>query len=119
MDFAVTPERVARAACDFPYDDCAPDGARQPELCRDARALAEKASTSVIAIDERGHYTPVVFDFPDQCRLEPIRQPIPSLNCEPQPEGPMVEKFTDCFVQHAKAIRGNLQNPPPGKTYHL
>ena len=81
--------------------------------------LAEKASTSVIAIDERGHYTPVVFTFADECRLEPIRQPIPGLNCVPNPEGPMVEKFTDCFVEHAKAIRSQLQSPPPGKTYHL
>jgi hypothetical protein len=119
VDFAVTPERVARAACEFPYDDCARDGAPQPELCREAELLAEKARTSVIAIDERGHYSPVVFTFADACQLEPIRQPTPSVNCVPNPEGPMVEKFTDCFVQHAKVIRSRLQSPPPGKTYHL
>jgi hypothetical protein len=119
VDFAVTPERVARASCEFPYDDCAPDGARQPQLCREAAVLAEKASTSVIAIDERGHYTPVSFTFADQCGLEPIRQPTPGVNCVPQPEGPIAEKFTDCFVEHAKAIRSKLQSPPPGKTYHL
>jgi pimeloyl-ACP methyl ester carboxylesterase len=119
VEFAVTPERVARASCDFPYHDCAPDGASQPESCHEAQMLAEKAGTSVIAIDERGHYTPVSFNFAKQCRLEPIRQPTPGVNCVPQPEGPIAEEFTDCFVQHAKAIRSNLQSPPPGKTYHL
>ena len=81
--------------------------------------LAEKVSTSVIAIDERGHHTPVIFTFADTCELEPIRQPIPGLNCVSNPESPMTEKFTHCFVQHAKAIRSKLQSPPPGKTFHL
>jgi hypothetical protein len=119
VEFAVTPERVARAACDFPYDDCAPDGAGQLESCREAEALAEKASTSVIAIDERGHYTPVAFTFAEDCRREPIRQPTPDVNCPPDPRGPMAEKFTDCFVRHAKGILSKLESPPPGKTYHL
>jgi hypothetical protein len=119
VEFAVTPERVARAACAFPYEDCVPDGAPQPEFCRAAQALAEKASTSVIAIDERGHYTPVRFTFAEDCEHDPIQQPTPDVNCVPDPKGPMVEKFTDCFVEHAKTIRSKLQSPPPGKTYHL
>jgi hypothetical protein len=44
---------------------------------------------------------------------------MPGVNCEPKPEGPIAEKFTDCFVQHAKDIRQRIKSPPPGKTYHL
>ena len=119
MDFTFTSERVARASCNFPTTICAPDGASQSALCRAAQMLAETASTSVVAIDERGHYTPLSFNFADQCGLEPIRHPMPGVNCVPNPEGPLAEKFTDCFVQHAKAIRSNLQSPPPGRAYHL
>jgi hypothetical protein len=119
VEFHLTSELVARASCPFPYDDCESDLEDQAEACRRARSLAERASTSVIAIDERGSYTPVFFTFAEQCGLEPIRQPMPGLNCTPKPEGPIAEKFTDCFVQHAKQIRSTLQSPPSGKTYHL
>jgi hypothetical protein len=119
VEFEVTSERVARASCAFPYDDCEPDLEDQAEACRRARSLAERASTSVIAIDERGSYTPVFFTFAEQCGLEPIRQPNPDPPCQPKSEGPIAEKFTDCLVKHAKEIRSRVQNPPSGKTYHL
>jgi hypothetical protein len=119
VEFVVTADRVARASCAFPYDHCVPDLEDQAQWCGRARDLAEKASTSVIAIDERGSYAPVFFTFPEPCAPQPVRQPMPGLNCAPKPEGPVAEKFTDCFVQHAKDIRGKLQSPPSGKRYHL
>jgi hypothetical protein len=119
VEFVVTADRVARASCALPYDHCMPDLEDQAQWCGRARDLAEKASTSVIAIDERGSYAPVFFTFAEQCAPQPVRQPMPGLNCAPKPEGPVAEKFTDCFVQHAKDIRGKLQSPPSGKRYHL
>ena len=119
VEFAVTAERVSRASCAFPYEDCEPDLDNGAEWCGRAHNFAERASTSVIAIDERGSYAPVSFTFAEPCAPEPIQQPMPGLNCVPKPQGPIAEKFTDCFVQHAKAIRKRLQSPPPGKRYHL
>jgi hypothetical protein len=119
VTFEVTPERVARASCELPYDRCAPAPEDRAEFCRRARALAESASTSVVAINERGSYSPLVFTFPEECALEPIQQPTPGVNCEPKPMGPIAEKFTDCFVEHAKKIRSRVKSPPPGKAYHL
>jgi hypothetical protein len=117
--FEVTPERVARASCELPYDHCAPAPENRAEFCRRARALAAAASTSVVAINERGSYSPLVFTFPEECALEPIQQPTPGVNCEPKLAGPIAEKFTDCFVEHAKEIPSRVKSPPPGKTYHL
>ena len=117
VEFAVTAERVARAGCSFPYERC-PEPAPS-QLCADARRLAERASASVIAIDQRGHFAPVAFILPEGCAREPIRQPTPGINCEPQGEGPPVESFTDCLVEHAKQIRSRLASPPSGKRYHL
>ncbi len=119
VTFEVTPQRVVRASCELPYDHCAPVPEDRAEFCGRARSLAESASASVIAINERGSYSPVVFTFPEECALKPIQQRTPDVNCEPKPEGPIAEKFTDCFVQHAKDIRSRVKNPPPGKTYHL
>ena len=117
VEFAVTAERVARASCGFPYERCPAPAPAQ--LCAEARRLAERASSTVIAIDQRGHFAPVAFALPDGCEPEPIRQPTPGINCETQGEGPPVEGFTDCLVKYALQIRERLASPPPGKRYHL
>ena len=119
VEFAVTAERVARAGCGFPYERCpepAPLAARAPTRAD----LAERASTSVIAIDQRGHYAPVAFTLPDECGREPIRQPTPGLNCEPQGEGPPVESSSPTASSSTPSrSAAGLQSPPPGKRYHL
>ena len=76
VEFAITAERAAKASCRAPYEQC-PQLDDRAQRCRQAHALAEQASTSVIAIDERGHYAPVVFTFEDGCAPELIRQPTP------------------------------------------
>jgi len=116
VTFPVTKERVLRASCDSPYH-CARE-IEDRDSCDRAVTLAEKASTSVIAINERGSYSPVFFTFSDKCKREPIRQPMPGVNCKDN-EGPIAEKFTDCFVEHAKDIMKKVKSPPKGKTYHL
>ena len=107
VEFAVTAERAAKASCPAPYGSC-PRLEDAASRCRQARELAAQASTSVIAIDERGHYAPVVFTFEDRCESGPIRQPTPGVDCEPQPEGLRGEQFTDCFVEQAKRIRAKV-----------
>ena len=62
VEFAVTAERVARASCGFPYERC--PGPAPAQLCAEARRLAERASSTVIAIDQRGHFAPVAFALP-------------------------------------------------------
>jgi hypothetical protein len=104
VEFAVTAERTAKASCRAPYGSC-PRLEDASLRCNRAHQLAEQASTSVIAIDERGHYAPVVFTFEDGCEPGLIRQPTPGIDCEPQPDGPPAERFTDCFVAQAKRIR--------------
>jgi hypothetical protein len=88
--------------------------------CRSAECLAERAKNSVIAIDERGRYTPVIYHLPDGSE---VTQPRPGSACDPDPGSPTAQ-HSQCFKAHANAIIDRLRSAPedprPSRArYHL